>query len=122
MSKRTIIGFLVLIVPLYLNATGTSKAKIFGIAGFTCSLFAIGSDILAEHYNEKYEEAVQRSDRSHYQDISATYERVRDVSFILAVANFTFGTIVWLDEKRSAISFEFDHKKEKLRIGLKKDF
>jgi hypothetical protein len=122
MPRKITIAFFILIVPLYLNAKGMSKAKIFGIAGFTCSLFAIGSDILAEHYNEKYEETATRNNRSHYHDIAATYERVRDVSFIYAVASFTLGTVFWLEEKKSAVSFEFNHKQQKLRFGLKKDF
>ncbi len=122
MSRKIIIVFLIITLPLYLNAKGPSKAKIFGIAGFTCSVVAIGSDILAEHYNDKYEEAATRSDGAHYQDIAVTYERVRDLSFILAVANFTLGTIFWLDEKKSAVSFQLDHEQKKIHVGLKKDF
>jgi len=122
MSRKIIIVFLVLCLPLYLNAKGPSKAKIFGIAGFTCSLFAIGSDILAEHYNDKYEEATFANDISHYEDLTEVYERIRDMSLLLAVANFTISTIFWIDEKKSTVSLELNYKKEKLRVGLKKDF
>ncbi len=122
MSRRTIILFLVLCLPLCLNARGPSKAKIFGIAGFTCSLFAIGSDILAEHYNDKYEQAASANDISHYEDLTEVYERVRDMSLLLAVANFTISTIFWIDEKKSTVSLELDYEKEKLRVGLRKDF
>jgi hypothetical protein len=122
MSKRIIILFLVLCLPLCLNAKGPSKAKIFGIAGFTSSLFAIGSDILAEHYNDRYEEATLEKDMSHYKNLAEVYERIRDMSLLLAVASFTISTIVWIGEKKSVVSLELDYKKEKLRVGLRKDF
>lgn len=122
MLRRIIIVSLVLCLPLCLNARGLSKAKIFGIAGFTFSLCAVGSDIVADHYNDKYEEATLKTDMSHYKDLAEAYERIRNMSFLLAVANFTISTIVWIDEKKSVVGLELDYNKEKLRVGLKKDF
>ena len=123
MSKKIIIVCIILCLPLCLDARGPSKAKIFGIAGFTSSLFAIGSDILVEHYNDKYEEATLEKDISHYKDLADAYERIRDVSLLVAVANFALSTIFWLDEKKSSpANIELNYREEKLRIGLKKDF
>ncbi len=120
MIKKNLIIFLLLFFPLYLNAEGLSKAKIFGIAGFACSIVAIGADILADHYHDKYEEATLPKDITEYQDRIVICERTCDISFGLAVANFSLSTIFWLTEKKSDVGLELNYNREKLCIGFKK--
>ncbi len=113
---------LLLLLPLCTYAGEISKAKVFGIAGFTFSLVAIGADILSDHYRDKYEEATSPGDVTKYKDRAVIYERTRNISFGLAVVNFSLSTIFWLTEKKSPVGLEVNYKKEKLCVGLRRVF
>lgn len=120
MKLKGIIIFLLLFLPVYLNSRGLSKARIFGIAGFGFSLISIGADIGVEYYYNKYEEAILRDECTKYRNFTVFCEKTRDISFGLAVVNFSISTIFLLKEKKPEIELGINCKKGKLCVGLAK--
>ncbi|MEO0096135.1 MAG: hypothetical protein ABIL46_09420 [candidate division WOR-3 bacterium] len=102
-----------------LNNAEASKAKLFGIIGFTFSITAIASDIAVEHFYNKYENADLPEDCIHYRNMTQLYEKVRDVSFGLSVLNFSLSTVFFLKEKRE-LKLGINYQKGKICLGLLK--
>lgn len=111
---------LLLLGAVFCNAGGLNKAKAFGIAGLAFSFLAISSDIGAEYNYDKYEEARLPDDCVGYRNRTRICEVVRDISFGLAVTNFSISTVLLLREKKQSVGFNINLKKGKLCAGFVK--
>jgi hypothetical protein len=120
MWGKYLVLFLSVLLPLRLQAEGLSQTKILGIAGFTCSLIAIGTDILSEHYYNKYKEATNSNECLRYKKRVVWCERTRDISFGLSIIGFSVSTILWLKETRTEVGIEINWSPHKLCAGIVK--
>jgi len=118
MKYKAITIILLLFLPIFTYADGNSRGKIFGVAGFAFSLIAIGADIYADHYYDKYEKATIPSDCEHYRNRTIICERTRDISGGLAVINFSLSTVFLLKNKKSELGFEINLEDGKLCAGV----
>jgi len=107
-----------LLLPGVIYCGGLNKTKFFGIVGFGFSIAAISADLGAEHYYGKYEKAMLPTDCSRYRDLTKICEKTRDVSFALAVVNFSVSTIFLLKEKKPELGVKVDYKRGKLCTSL----
>ncbi|UCC10960.1 MAG: hypothetical protein JSW02_06215 [candidate division WOR-3 bacterium] len=123
MERRIFVFLLLFLYPLGLAADSQKTAKIFGVIGFACSLVAVGSDILSENYYNQYEETTDPDECELFRSRIKFCEKIRNISFGLAVTNFSISTIMWLrTDKDDKVGIEFQCTKEKLCLGVVKDF
>ncbi len=123
MERRIFVFLLLFLYPLGLAADSQKTAKIFGVIGFACSLFAVGSDILGEHYYNQYEETTDPDECVLFRSRIQSCEKIRNISFGLAVTNFSISTILWLkNDKEDKVGIEVRYAREKLCLGIVSDF
>ncbi|KPJ72444.1 hypothetical protein AMJ52_06325 [candidate division TA06 bacterium DG_78] len=120
MVYKIVTVVLFIVIPLSINADDLSRAKIFGIAGFAFSLFAIGADISADYYYTKYEESTYSADCSHYKNRTIICERTRDILFVVAALNFSVSTIFILKNNKKSLGVDVHLREGKLCAGLTK--
>ena len=123
MERRIFVLLFLLLYPFSLGADSQSTAKIFGVIGFTCSLVAVGSDILGEHYYNQYKETTDPDECELFRTRIQFCEKIRNISFGLAVTNFSISTILWLNaDKENNVGIEVQCTREKLCLGVVRDF
>jgi hypothetical protein len=120
MVYKIVTVVLLIILPLCVHADDLNKVKIFGIAGFAFSLFAIGADISADYYYTKYEESTYSVDCTHYKNRTIICERTRDILFVVAALNFSVSTIFIIKNNKKCLGVDVRLREGKLCAGLTK--